>query len=440
MKPTIPLSLLAAATLCLTAGPSMAQWTPQSSGTSRNLYGVFMTGSDSGTAVGDSGTILHTTNGGATWTAQSSGTTNWLTAVFFTDSRTGTAVGGGYDSMSNRCAIVLRTTNGGETWMTRWKGTALQWFHGVYFTDANTGTVVGLNGAIIRTTDGGATWTSQPSGTGGDLTAVYFSDANTGVAVGSYSTTGHGVIVRTTDGGGTWWNQPLDPAQGVTSFPGLQCVSFSGASSGTAVGSAGTVVHTENGGAVWNYQPSGTSALSYLQSVCFTDTDTGTAVGGGYDSFSNAFAIILRTTNGGKAWTTQPAGTTRFLYGVSFTDVNRGTAVGDHGTILRTTTGGVTWAGVTRGPDGPHEFTVSQNYPNPFNPATTIRYGLPHRTRVALAVFNTLGQQIATLVNESQEAGYHEVKFDASRLASGVYFYRIEAGDFVKTKRLLLLR
>jgi len=88
----------------------------------------------------------------------------------------------------------------------------------------------------------------------------------------------------------------------------------------------------------------------------------------------------------------------------------------------------------------PARFALDQNYPNPFNPSTTIRYGLPHKSVVRLTVFNTLGQQIATLVQGDQEAGYHEVRFDASGLSSGVYFYRLTAGTYVETRRLLLLR
>jgi hypothetical protein len=83
---------------------------------------------------------------------------------------------------------------------------------------------------------------------------------------------------------------------------------------------------------------------------------------------------------------------------------------------------------------------LRQNYPNPFNPSTTIRYGLPHRSTVQLTVFNTLGQQVATLVQGEQEAGYHEVRFDASGLSSGVYFYRLSAGTYVETRKLLLLK
>ena len=85
-------------------------------------------------------------------------------------------------------------------------------------------------------------------------------------------------------------------------------------------------------------------------------------------------------------------------------------------------------------------FELGQNYPNPFNPSTTIRYGLLHRSHVSLTVFNTLGQQISILQNGEQAAGYHEVRFDASDLPSGVYLYRLRSGEFTETKKLVLVR
>ena len=88
----------------------------------------------------------------------------------------------------------------------------------------------------------------------------------------------------------------------------------------------------------------------------------------------------------------------------------------------------------------PTELNLEQNYPNPFNPTTTIRYGLPARSHVTLTVFNTLGQQVAVLQNGEKDAGYHEVRFDGMNLPSGVYFYRLKAGSFTETKRLLLVR
>ena len=85
-------------------------------------------------------------------------------------------------------------------------------------------------------------------------------------------------------------------------------------------------------------------------------------------------------------------------------------------------------------------FALFQNYPNPFNPSTTIRYTLPRRSHVTLTVFEVLGQKVAELVNGDIDAGYHEIQFNANDLASGVYFYRIQAGSYVETKSLLLIR
>jgi hypothetical protein len=88
----------------------------------------------------------------------------------------------------------------------------------------------------------------------------------------------------------------------------------------------------------------------------------------------------------------------------------------------------------------PKAILLNQNFPNPFNPSTTIRYELPKSSVVRLSVFDILGRDVAVLVNERREAGVHEVKFDGSSLASGVFFYRIEAGSFVQTRKLLLVK
>lgn len=85
-------------------------------------------------------------------------------------------------------------------------------------------------------------------------------------------------------------------------------------------------------------------------------------------------------------------------------------------------------------------FALKQNYPNPFNPVTTIRYALPQRSHVTLFVFNTLGQQVAQLVNGEINAGYHQVQFDASGLPSGLYFYRLTADQYATSKKAVVLK
>jgi hypothetical protein len=88
----------------------------------------------------------------------------------------------------------------------------------------------------------------------------------------------------------------------------------------------------------------------------------------------------------------------------------------------------------------PAAFSLGQNYPNPFNPTTMIRYTLAAPSDVRLTVYDMLGREVTTLVNERKEAGAYDVRFDASSLASGLYFYRLKAGAFVETRKLLLLR
>ena len=86
------------------------------------------------------------------------------------------------------------------------------------------------------------------------------------------------------------------------------------------------------------------------------------------------------------------------------------------------------------------EFGLDQNYPNPFNPSTTIRYQIANPSQVTLEVFNILGQKVSTLVNTKQQAGVHQVRFDAAALSSGMYIYRLTAGDFVQTQKMLLIK
>ncbi|MGD0036526.1 MAG: cohesin domain-containing protein [Bacteroidota bacterium] len=88
----------------------------------------------------------------------------------------------------------------------------------------------------------------------------------------------------------------------------------------------------------------------------------------------------------------------------------------------------------------PKEFTLSQNYPNPFNPSTTIQFGLPNTCNVTLKVYNMLGEEVASVVNETMTAGYHTVVFDGAKLTSGMYLYRITAGNFVQVNKMMMLK
>jgi hypothetical protein len=95
---------------------------------------------------------------------------------------------------------------------------------------------------------------------------------------------------------------------------------------------------------------------------------------------------------------------------------------------------------VEQEPNSPLEFVLLQNYPNPFNPTTTIGYVLKEKSNAKLILLNAIGEEVAVLINEEQEKGYHKVEFNAANLPSSVYFYRIQAGDFMSVKKMLLLK
>jgi hypothetical protein len=88
----------------------------------------------------------------------------------------------------------------------------------------------------------------------------------------------------------------------------------------------------------------------------------------------------------------------------------------------------------------PTRFVLEQNYPNPFNPTTVIEFALPKQAAVKLSVYNILGEKVAELVNGTLSAGYHSVSFNASDLSSGIYIYKITAGNFVSVKKMMLLK
>jgi hypothetical protein len=111
------------------------------------------------------------------------------------------------------------------------------------------------------------------------------------------------------------------------------------------------------------------------------------------------------------------------------------------GTVCSGNWGPIVVTSIKEGSDGiPQHVELAQNYPNPFNPETQINYSIPHNSFVTLEVYDILGREITTLVNEVKSPGNYEVNFNATNLPSGIYFYRLQAGSFVETKKMILLK
>ncbi|HED07186.1 MAG TPA: T9SS type A sorting domain-containing protein, partial [Ignavibacteria bacterium] len=124
---------------------------------------------------------------------------------------------------------------------------------------------------------------------------------------------------------------------------------------------------------------------------------------------------------------------------ISLRKVDKYVAIGTHGRgIFTGTYTGVT--AVNNENQLPVSYMLSQNYPNPFNPSTTINFALPQSGNVQLTLFDALGRKVKDIVNQDFSAGNHSVNFNAASLSSGVYFYRIQANNFVRTKKMILLR
>ncbi|MEK9138586.1 MAG: T9SS type A sorting domain-containing protein, partial [Bacteroidota bacterium] len=206
------------------------------------------------------------------------------------------------------------------------------------------------------------------------------------------------------------------------------------------VGDTGTILRTTNGGVTWSARVSGTT--KDLRDAAMTSPTTGVIVG--------IDGRMLSATDGGTNWIRVASNSANSLLGVSFFGTSRGIAVGSDGTILRTPV--VVSVGERSAEGNPNRFQLEQNHPNPFNPVTTIRYSLPSQSissaqervgvgsYVTLKVYDVLGREVATLVNEVKQPGTYMVQWDAAGLASGMYFYRLSTTNFVQTRKLVLLR
>jgi len=255
------------------------------------------------------------------------------------------------------------------------------------------------------------------------LTSVSFLNENLGIA-GMPNFSGDKLLI-TSNGGSSWTSTGSSLISPVFAVSLLSAENW-------IVGSFYRIYRTTDGGATWTGHIAGVSGR---RGMVFSDADNGWVVG------TLVGTPISRTRDNGLTWSDQPVPIQSGLYSIAMWDSSRGVAVGQSGKILRTTNGGSIVVGVRQGePEIPMTALLKQNYPNPFNPSTTIRYEMPFSGHVRLSVYNILGQEITTLVNEEQNAGYQSVVWKAGNVASGVYFYRLQSASFVQTRKMLLLR
>ncbi len=443
-------------------------WIIQRTGTQYHLMSLDFINANTGVAVGNYGAIVRTTNGGLSWSVLSGVFSANLKSVNFANPSTGFIAG-----LNN---IVLKTTNGGANWIELFTGYFINYFC-VKFIDVNTGFLAGDAGTILRTTNCGLTWLQCNSSPTFWLVDIDFWDNQNGYAVGSNQT-----ILKTTNGGINWSivYYTTNSSQNLK----IDCVSQN-----IAYVSGSYIYKTTNAGVNWNVVSPATTSNMRFWDLSFLNDNTGYAasadVGAGYSN-------ILKTTNGGINWVTQYPGNYDYnvyqFMSVAMLNVNTGYTCGDRGYIYKTTNGGSNWNLILkcRGPyylynpsllfnriyaydtanmyiigekgsilkKGADESTgiivqnniipkshnLKQNYPNPFNARTVISFQLPAVSDAMLKVYDVTGKEVATLVNERLQPGTYEVTFDGSGLNSGVYFYRLIAGNYKETKKMLMLK
>lgn len=350
--------------------------------------------------------IYGTADTGLTWRQLRSTTNDVFRDVLAMDSLNGVAVGSRLGQ-----GLILRTTNAGNPWLAQTFANTFS-FYRVAFPSPDTGYAVGESGVIVKTTNRGQSWSLLTSGTTNSLLSVKFTSTETGwVASGN-------TVLRTTNGGQNWTTHAVsqDP---------VQAISFPTSSTGYAAGFS-SLYKTTDGGLSWSSLP---SSQFGIQDLTFSDANRGWIIS--YDGVSS-------TSNGGSTWTNEspPTGVSRFglLPGEALW------AGGSSTSVMRFVGGPVVGVSEDLSPVIPNAFSLKQNYPNPFNPTTVIVYELPRATRVVLTVFDILGREVTRLVDEEKPPGSYQATWDAAGLASGTYFYRLEAGEFNEVKHLLLLK
>ena len=430
-------------------------WFEQTSGTTEVLYSVYFIDNDNGFIVGDNGTFLKTTDAGENWISHSTSTNESIMSVQFLNQNIGFTVAYLTDS-----AWVMKTTDGGENWVTQILNPTypILYLQTIQFTDSNIGWTAGQRGdwgssyaVLYKTTDGGSVWfevTTPISSYYSSLSSLHFTDSDNGWITGwwyKYDSTGYPIlpIFKTTDGGNSWIDQSI--YTGLAWEGGIiNSVYFVNESVGWVVGwlATQTLIHsciykTTDGGSNWIEQNHPTYPFLNRLSVFFFDEYTGWTVSRSppYEPF-----YIIFTTNGRADWIEQRQELMISLTDVYFVDENNGWAVGDSGEILHTTNGGVSSVEENEIDIIPTNYYLSNNYPNPFNPSTAISWQVPVGSQQTLKIYDVLGNEVTTLINEYKPAGSYEVEWNASGLPSGVYFYQLKSGRFLETRKMLLLK
>ncbi len=422
---------------------SQGTWEKVNSPTNENLSSVYFVDTLYGWAAGNSGTIIHTSNGGDDWIIQESNTGNNILDIFFLSRNLGWAVAW---EVSNYPfgTYTLKTTDGGLNWNSSTFPEENIFSQCILFQDSLDGWMGGKPYPIVRTTDGGITWTEAEVDSSNfsqfPVFDIQFYNSNYGYASGGVIDC-CGIIWWTTNGGDHWQviDTPfvaLEPVYQLFTKDSLNVLGVGGdfESWGFGVG----MMRTSNGGNSWDWEYIGISGVAW--DIDFrTENEVWAPLGGEQK--------LIFSLDAGLTWESVSTPDSTMIFKMIFPDSLHGIGVGSDGAIIRYRPYIIS---VEKEEEFiPERVVLYQNYPNPFNPTTSIQYAIGSRQIVQLKVYDVLGNAVATLVNKELEAGSYEINFSAKggfasggeayNLSSGIYFYTLTAGKYFSSKKMILL-
>jgi photosystem II stability/assembly factor-like uncharacterized protein len=412
---------------------SHCQWFDQKSGVSVNLIDVSFVDPMHGCIIGEESTILTTNDGGWNWVKRQSPVDDaTFTKVQIIDESNGFIVGND--------GLILKSVDGGKTWLQIYNQFDYN-FSDISFIDSQNGWIScwltdytspsRRDGAILHTSDGGIQWEIQLEifgdiYDGTQFTSIDFFDGNIGWALGSSFVTENSptYIYKTTNGGSVWeelatvYTKPLRE---------LYCIDKN-----TLWVSWIYYLVSHDGGYNWTFD-SDLNTYSMLASSPINNK-------AGWIYTYNIIAQIsqiLFTSSYGASWIEDLDLRGKYVNSMTNIDGEFLWIVGNNGFIKHRQS---TPTDIENNYMQIDKFDLFQNYPNPFNPTTKISYQIPTSENVKITVYDLLGNEVAELVNENKNVGNYEVEFKANNLSSGVYFYQITAGNFIQSKKMILLR
>jgi photosystem II stability/assembly factor-like uncharacterized protein len=397
-------------------------------------------------AAGDSGTIIFSGDQGESWQVQSNMLENEIVDIFFINHSRGWALTWYFDGL-NLQSQILFTADGGNSWDRQNFQINNSVLQTIFFLDSLNGWTAGNPIDLSFTTDGGLTWSPANLDTSAlctyPVSQIRFSNAQYGFAVGGAIDIA-GAAWFTSNGGNSWKGYLVAPDifSDFLFLDSINTMSLSADIEGLyPIG----ILNYNLQQNFWNY-----SEINFYGRVSSVARRTSNEICG---TISTDYNFIVSKDNGLTWDLVQPHDSVLF-FDIAFADSSKGFAVGERGYVLKYIPLPPSSAENENEILHPNEFHLYQNFPNPFNPSTKIRFtiALPNLPegedlrKVSLKVYDVLGNEVGELLNEYKPAGNYEVEFNhvearhGVSLPSGVYFYRLTAGNSSSTKKMLLLR